>query len=76
MSQSGVARAKGKAKALHEIDPDSVIVPIQLPKRLPYRPSIPVARLRAIVKRVVEQQEAEQQEAEQREAPALHASSE
>ena len=68
MSQSGVARAK--AKASHEIDPDSRIVPIHLPRRLPYRPSIPVARLRKIVKKVVEQREAEERQA------AFNASSE
>ena len=59
MSQSGAARAKAR----HEKDPDSVIMPIQLPKRLPYLPSIPVAQLRAIVKRVVERQDAAERQA-------------
>ena len=68
MSQSGVGRAK--AKVNHEIDPDARIVPIQLPKRLPYRPSIPVERLRKIVNGVVDRREAEERQA------ALNASSE
>ena len=61
MSQSGVARVK--VTASHEIDPDSVIVPIQFPKRLPYRPSIPVARLRKNVRLVVERLDAEERQA-------------
>lgn len=65
MSQSAVATAKAS-----HIDPDSRIVPIHFPKRLPYRPSIPVARLRKIVNQVVERQEAEERKA------ALNASSE
>jgi len=68
MSQVGVAKARAKTR--REIDPDSEIVPIQLPKRLPYRPSIPVSRLRKIVERVVERREAKERQA------TLNASSE
>ena len=55
---SGTAATPGKGKGELEFDPDSVVVPIHLPKRLPYRPSIPAARLKRIVARVVKERQA------------------
>lgn len=61
MNQTGVVRARTKANVA--VDPDAHVVPIQLPTRLPFRPSIPVARLRTIVNRVVDRREAEERQA-------------
>jgi hypothetical protein len=57
----GVAASKVKGNL--ELDPDSRVVPIQLPKRLPYRPSIPASKLKQIVSRVAKEREAEERHA-------------
>jgi hypothetical protein len=62
MSATGGAAAS-KVKGNPEPDPDSSVVPIHLPKRLPYRPSIPAAKLKQIVSRVVKEREAEERHA-------------
>jgi hypothetical protein len=62
MSATGGAAAS-KIKGKLEFDPDSEVVPIHLPKRLPYRPSIPAAKLKQIVSRVTKEREAEERDA-------------
>lgn len=58
---SGAATVK---KRLPEaIDPDSVVVPWSMPKRLPYRPSIPAAKLKRIVAEVVKERHKRELEA-------------
>ena len=53
MTATGAALAKTNSSEV--IDPDSVVVPIHRPKRLPYHPSIPAVKLRRIVVAVVKE---------------------
>ena len=50
-------------KQVRPVDPDSVVVPLRLAKRLPYRPSILAAKLRRIVAEVVKERIAREREA-------------
>ena len=61
-SMSGTATALKRVR-LQESDPDSAVMPIRLPKRLAYRPSVPTAELKRIVFRVVRERQAKEREA-------------
>ena len=75
MSATG-GTAASKVKGNLECGPDSGVVPIQLPKRLPYRPSIPASKLKQIVSRVVKEREAEERHARNTHASYNEAKSE
>ena len=57
-SMGSTGTAFKKAPITTETDPDSVVVPIHLPKRLPFRPTIPASKLKRIVFRVVRERQA------------------
>ena len=63
IQMSGTSAATKKATVQPVIDQDEVIFPIRVPKRLPYRPSIPARELRKIVFKVVRERQAREREA-------------
>lgn len=66
-----MSRAAPVKKRLSEtIDPDIVVVPWSMPKRLPYRPGISAAKLKRIVAEVVNRRHARELEAASRSKPA------